>query len=73
MAYVGPFSATPRRTAFETSIGSKSPFGKALPQITEVLTISEDLVGLNNGISSIEERRITWLKLHGIQYKPNHG
>jgi hypothetical protein len=73
MAYVGPDSATPRRTAFDTSIGSKSPLGEALPQITEVLTISEDLVGLNNGISSIEERRTTLLKLQAIQYKPNHG
>jgi len=52
-------------------VGSKSPLGEAFPQFTEVLTASEDLVGLNDSISSVEERGATLLKFHRVHYEPN--
>ena len=70
-AYVGPDSSTPWCTTFNASVRSKSPLGEALPQLAEVLTASEDLVGLNDGVSSIEKRGATLLKLHPVQNEPN--
>jgi hypothetical protein len=70
--YVCPDSPTPRCTALNTSVGSKPPIGEALPQFTEVLASGEDLICLNDGIASIEERGTTLLELHAIQYEPNY-
>jgi hypothetical protein len=69
--HVGPESSTPRCTAINSSIRSKSPLGEAQPQFTEVLTAGEELVSLNDGIASVEERGTTLLELHSVQYEPD--
>ena len=70
-AYIGPNFYRPC-TDFEISVGSKSPIGEAPPQFTEVLASGEDLVCLNDGIASVEERGPAWLELHAVQYEPDH-
>ena len=38
-----------------------------MPELAEVLTPGERLVGSDDGITCVEERRAAWLKLHAVE------
>jgi hypothetical protein len=68
--YISPDPSTPWCTALNLGIGSQSSQGKSFPQCAEVLATGEDLVGLDDGIAGIEERRAACLELHAVEDKP---
>lgn len=68
-SHVGANSSAPWRTAINTSILTQTTLRKANPEIAEVLTAGEDLVGLDDRITSVEERRHALLELHAIKHE----
>jgi len=54
---VGPDSSTPWGPTINASIGTETTLRESFPERAVVLTASEDLVGLDDGVASLEERR----------------
>jgi len=63
---VGSDSSAPWGPSINTSIGTKATLRKSFPNRAVVLTPGEDLVGLNDGVASLEERRPARLQLHAV-------
>lgn len=63
---VGPNTATPRSLTNNSRVLTQTAFGKGLPDQTSILTASQDLVGLKDCITGIEERWPAGLKLHAV-------
>jgi hypothetical protein len=53
--YIRPNSTTPISSVLNTGIGTQSTQSKGAPQLAEVLSAGKHLIGLNDGIASIEE------------------
>jgi len=64
-------SSSPRSTSLDRRVHPQAFLRKAQPQITEVLSTCQDLVGLDNRVTGFEETRAALLQLHGIQNELN--
>jgi len=69
---VGPDSSTPWSSTPNLGIRSKTPARESLPDFTQILTTSEDLIRLNDGVPSIKEAGTARLKLHARQDELDH-
>lgn len=69
LTYVSADSSTPGGTTVNTSLGTQTTASKASPKLAEVLPTGQYLVSLNDGVTGIEERRATRLKLHAVENK----
>jgi hypothetical protein len=67
LVIVGSDSSTPWGPAFNASVGTETALRESFPKRTVVLTAGEDLVGLDDGVTSLEERRPARLQLHAIE------
>lgn len=63
---VSPDSSSPWSLTNDSGVRSQPDRGKRLPDRTGVLSSGPDEVGLDNGISSIKERRSARLELEAI-------
>jgi len=63
---VGSDSSTPWGPSVDASIGTEATLRESFPDRAIVLTTGEYLVGLNNGVASLEERRPARLQLHAV-------
>ena len=68
---VGSDSSTPWGPAVNVRVGAETTLRESFPECTIVLTTGEDLVSLDDGITSLEERRPTRLQLHTADYELN--
>jgi hypothetical protein len=67
---VGTDTSAPRCAAVDASIRAQATLGECDPEVAFVLTAGEDLVGLDDGIASLEERGAAGLELHAVKDKP---
>ena len=67
LVIVGSDSSTPWRPAFNASVGTETALRESFPKRTVVLTAGEDLVGLDDSVTSLEERRPARLQLHAVE------
>jgi hypothetical protein len=68
---VGSDSSTPWSPALDVSIGTETTLRESFPERAEVLTTGEDLVSLDDGVTSLEERRPARLQLHAVDNELN--
>ena len=62
-------SSTPWGPTINTSIRPKTTLRESFPERAVVLAAGENLVGLDDGITSLEERRPAGLQLHSVDDK----
>ena len=62
-----PNSSSPRCLANNTRVGTQAALGECVPEIAKVLSVSQYLISLDDGITRIKERRTAWLQFHSIQ------
>lgn len=65
--HISTDSSTPRSRTLKSSERSQSTAGERRPDLTSVLATSQNLIGLDDSITSREERRTTGLELHAVQ------
>ena len=69
--YVRANTSAPGRLAVNTSVRAQAAVREACPQVAVVLAASEDLVSLDNGVTSLEETRAARLELHAVKNELN--
>ena len=67
--YVLADSSAPRSTSLNRRVRSQSFLRKGQPQFTEILAAGQDLVGLDDSITSLKETGTALLQLHAIEDK----
>ena len=62
-------ASAPRSTPLNRRVLPQSFLRKGQPQLTEILAAGQDLVGLDDGITSFKETGAALLQLHAVQDK----
>ena len=66
---IGSDSSTPRGPAINASIGTETTLRESFPECAIVLAAGENLVGLDDGVTGLKERRPARLQLHAVNDK----
>jgi len=66
---VGSDSSTPWGPTLNTSVRAEATLRESFPELAVVLAAGENLVRLDEGITSLEERRPAGLQLHSVDDK----
>lgn len=64
--YIRADSSTPRCTTVNTGVRTQTTLGEALVEQAVVLTACEDLIGLNDSVSCVQEAWHALLQLHAV-------